>query len=93
MTVLSGEAAWKAREMTDKETVDECMRVLKQLFPEETVPEPQKFFVSRWGKDPLTRMAYSYVPIGCAGDEYDELARAVADKLFFAGEVRKVKSV
>lgn len=88
MTILSGEAAWKAQNQTDKEIIDDCMRVLNQLFPEDKVPKPQAYFVTRWGKDPYSRMAYSYVPIGCTGEEYHELASTVEDKLFFAGEVR-----
>jgi len=38
-----------------------------------------------WGSDPWSRGAYSYVPVGGL-DASAELARAVGDTLFFAGE-------
>ena len=38
-------------------------------------------------------MAYSYIPIGSTGEEYDHLACEVDNKLFFAGEVCTVKKV
>ncbi|HST51125.1 MAG TPA: NAD(P)/FAD-dependent oxidoreductase [Pyrinomonadaceae bacterium] len=38
-----------------------------------------------WRADPFTRGAYSYVPVG-ALDAPEQLARAVDDTLFFAGE-------
>ena len=32
-------------------------------------------------------MAYSYIPIGSTGEEYDILASDIGNKVFFAGEV------
>ena len=43
--------------------------------------------VTNWGKDPYSGMAYSYIPIGSTGEEYDHMACDIDDKLFFAGEV------
>ena len=37
--------------------------------------------------DPYSGMAYSYIPIGSTGEEYDHMASEVDDKLYFAGEV------
>jgi len=51
------------------------------------IPKPVNFFVTRWRDDPFAQMAYSYVHTGSSGDDYDELAKDVGDKLFFAGEV------
>ena len=51
------------------------------------VPAPVCSFVTRWQQDPLARMAYSYVPVGCSGSAYDVLAETVGDKVHFAGEV------
>ena len=33
MTVLSGDSAIQAQQMTDKEVVDSCMSTLRKLFP------------------------------------------------------------
>jgi len=85
MTVLSGETAIQAQKMTDKEVVDMCMDTLRKLFTFE-IPDPQAYLVTNWGKDPYSGMAYSYIPIGSTGEEYDHLACDVDKKVFFAGE-------
>lgn len=51
------------------------------------VPDPVKFFVTRWSQDPWTQMAYSFVKTGGSGEAYDILAEDVQGKIFFAGEV------
>jgi len=71
--------------MTDKEVVDSCMNTLRKLFPYE-IPDPQAYLVTNWGRDPQSGMAYSYIPIGSTGEEYDHLACDIDSKLFFAGE-------
>ncbi|CAH3162092.1 unnamed protein product [Pocillopora meandrina] len=85
MTVLCGETALQAQTMTDKEVVDSCMNILRKLFTYK-IPDPQAYLVTHWGKDPYSGMAYSYIPIGSTGEEYDHMASEVDDKLYFAGE-------
>ncbi|KAJ7352826.1 Lysine-specific histone demethylase 1B [Desmophyllum pertusum] len=70
MTVLSGETAVQAQTMSDKEVI----------------PDPQAYLVTNWGRDPHSGMAYSYIPIGTTGEEYDHMACEVDNKLYFAGE-------
>ena len=42
---------------------------------------------SQWGADPLARGAYSSIGVGAnGGADYDTMARAVAGRVFFAGE-------
>ena len=54
----------------------------------QTVPDPESYFVTRWGQDQFAGMSYSYIPVGCSGQLYDELARDIDEKVYFAGEVR-----
>lgn len=51
MSIISGDAVSSVRDMEDKEVVDECMRVLRELFKEQEVPEPVNFFITHWSKD------------------------------------------
>lgn len=51
------------------------------------VPDPVKFFVTRWSKDPWLQMAYSFVKTGGSGEAYDIIAEDIQGKIFFAGEV------
>lgn len=85
MTVLSGETAFRVQQMTDEEVVDMCMVTLRKLFPHE-IPDPEAYLVTNWGRDPYSGMAYSYIPVGSTGEEYDHLACDIDNRVFFAGE-------
>uniref|UniRef100_A0A7N6C2G6 [histone-H3]-N(6),N(6)-dimethyl-L-lysine(4) FAD-dependent demethylase n=1 Tax=Anabas testudineus TaxID=64144 RepID=A0A7N6C2G6_ANATE len=86
MSVITGDAVPAIRDMEDKEVVDECMKVLRELFKEQEVPEPLHFFVTHWSKDMWSQMSYSFVKMGGSGEAYDILAEDVQGKVFFAGE-------
>uniref|UniRef100_A0A669BAH9 [histone-H3]-N(6),N(6)-dimethyl-L-lysine(4) FAD-dependent demethylase n=1 Tax=Oreochromis niloticus TaxID=8128 RepID=A0A669BAH9_ORENI len=86
MSIISGDAVSSVRDMEDKEVVDECMRVLRELFKEQEVPEPVNFFITHWSKDIWSQMSYSFVKTGGSGEAYDILAEDVQGKVFFAGE-------
>ncbi|XP_013396909.1 lysine-specific histone demethylase 1B-like, partial [Lingula anatina] len=83
---LSGKAVEVQREKTDEEIVKCCVGVLGKLFPEKPIPEPEKWFVTRWHSMENIGMAYSYVPIGSGGDTYDIVAEDVDQRVFFGGE-------
>ncbi|XP_022088783.1 lysine-specific histone demethylase 1B-like [Acanthaster planci] len=86
MTVLSGDAVEKTKDLTDEQIIADCMTCLRGLFPEEDVPEPMSYFVTHWAKDPDAQMTYSYVKTSGHGEDYDTMAMDVSQKLFFAGE-------
>ena len=58
------------------------------LRPTQEVPDPTKYFVTRWSTDPWIQMAYSFVKTGGSGEAYDILAEEIQGMVFFAGEVR-----
>lgn len=46
------------------------------------VPDPLDFWVTSWGKDPFSRMSYSYMAIGSSGKDYDHMAADIDEKVF-----------
>ncbi|KAM9752874.1 lysine-specific histone demethylase 2-like [Menidia menidia] len=86
MSVISGDAVPAVCELEDQEVVGECLKVLRELFPEQDVPDPVNYFVTHWSKDRWSQMSYSFVKTGGSGEAYDVLAEDVQGKLFFAGE-------
>ena len=44
--------------------------------------------MTRWGKEPFSKMAYSYVAKDGNGEDYTTLSEDVEKKVYFAGEVK-----
>ncbi|OCT76488.1 lysine-specific histone demethylase 1B isoform X2 [Xenopus laevis] len=86
MSVITGDAATSIQDLDDKQVVKQCMVILRELFKEQEVPTPIKYFVTHWAKDPWAHMAYSFVKTGGSGEAYDILAEDIQGKIFFAGE-------
>uniref|UniRef100_A0A8C0BMU3 Lysine demethylase 1B n=1 Tax=Buteo japonicus TaxID=224669 RepID=A0A8C0BMU3_9AVES len=86
MSVVTGDAVTTIKNLDDKQVLQQCMTVLRELFKEQEVPDPVKFFVTRWSKDPWLQMAYSFVKTGGSGEAYDIIAEDIQGKIFFAGE-------
>ncbi|XP_032869646.1 lysine-specific histone demethylase 1B isoform X3 [Amblyraja radiata] len=86
MSVISGDAVAVIRDMQEQQVIELCMKVLKELFKEQEVPDPVRYFVTQWNKDPWTQMAYSFIKAGGSGEAYDIIAEDIQGKVFFAGE-------
>uniref|UniRef100_A0A7N5JB98 Lysine demethylase 1B n=1 Tax=Ailuropoda melanoleuca TaxID=9646 RepID=A0A7N5JB98_AILME len=86
MSVVAGEAVASIRTLDDKQVLQQCMAVLRELFKEQEVPDPTKYFVTRWSTDPWIQMAYSFVKTGGSGEAYDIIAEEIQGTVFFAGE-------
>ncbi|XP_024379447.1 lysine-specific histone demethylase 1 homolog 3 isoform X2 [Physcomitrium patens] len=86
VALVVGIAAKEGEEEESGELVDHAVKILRRLFGEEAVPEPVASTVTKWGKDPYSRGAYSYVAVGASGEDYDILARPVDNCVYFAGE-------
>lgn len=68
----------------DSVVVEGAMELLKRAYKD--APDPIVTSVTRWDSDPYARGAYSYIPVGSSGEDYDILAEPVGPSLFFAGE-------
>uniref|UniRef100_A0A6P8Q5F9 [histone-H3]-N(6),N(6)-dimethyl-L-lysine(4) FAD-dependent demethylase n=1 Tax=Geotrypetes seraphini TaxID=260995 RepID=A0A6P8Q5F9_GEOSA len=86
MSVITGDAVTLIKDLNEKQVIQECMTVLRELFKEQEVPDPLKYFVTQWSRDPWIQMAYSFVKTGGSGEAYDIIAEDVHEKIFFAGE-------
>eukprot|EP00986_Skeletonema_menzelii_P002375 scaffold647_cov150-Skeletonema_menzelii.AAC.22 len=84
----------KVESIHDEEVVGQCMEVLKKIcknaqhgrktrqqVDDITIPEwPIDYFVSRWGSDPYSRGAFSYVPPGIDGfEELSAMSKPIYD--------------
>ena len=70
-------------ERSDDEVVGEAMKVLRRIYP--NCPDPIASAISRWSQDPFSRGAYTNIPVGSSGVDYDVLAEPV-ERVFFGGE-------
>lgn len=70
---------------SDEEIVAGAISVLRRIYGDE-VPDPEGWAITRWMSDPFSYGSYSHIPPGASGADYDELARPVGNRLFFAGE-------
>jgi len=68
----------------DAHILASAVAVLRRRFP--ACPDPTAATVTRWTADPWARGAYTHIPVGSSGADYDVLAEPVGRRLFFAGE-------
>jgi polyamine oxidase len=71
--------------LPDKQVKEEVMGILKDMFPNVTIPEPLDFYFPRWNADKLFRGSYSNWPPSFFTQHHENL-RANVGRLFFSGE-------
>lgn len=85
-----GEEARKHEQMSDAMLLEQlAMPALRQTFGANVV-EPSAMFATRWHMDPFARGGYSFIKTGSSKLDIIELARPVANRLFFAGEATEI---
>ena len=70
---------------TDQQIVSSAMQTLRTLYGT-AIPEPVDYQITRWASDPFALGSYSYNPVGANPNMRKELAKPLANKVFFAGE-------
>ena len=70
---------------TDEQIVMELMTILKSQYGQD-IPEPTDVRITRWYQDPFAYGSYSFMKVGATAQSRLDLAAAVNDRLYFAGE-------
>jgi len=86
VALVVGDAVDGVKTLSDPEIVECCLEKLRNMFPDEKVPEPHRYFVTHWNSETHIEMTYSYVGVNGSGVDFDNLAESVDEKLYFAGE-------
>jgi Flavin containing amine oxidoreductase len=91
--MYGGSFAKEMEEWTDMEVVEDCLAILRRICGRECVTAPLDYHVTRWGKEPYSRMSFTYVPPGVNGiSELQAMSQPIYDHtgripvLMFAGE-------
>ncbi|KAI0425740.1 putative flavin-containing polyamine oxidase [Xylaria sp. FL1042] len=82
---LTGDQAYRAERMTDEETREEAMAVLRSMFPDVDIPQPLAIQYPRWSNIPWAYGSFSVWPAGTTLEMHENL-RANVDRLWFTGE-------
>lgn len=77
--------AYTAEAQSDSQTQTQVMAVLRNMFPNITVPEPTAFMYPRWTEVPWAKGSYSNWPPATTLEMHQNL-RANVGRLWFAGE-------
>ena len=64
---------------------NDFMTVLKKIYGN-TIPNPTKVLVSKWGQEEFSKGSYSFANVGSTPNDFSAFKTAVDSKLFFAGE-------
>ena len=81
----TAEAAYTVESMTDGEIAKVATKALSSALGTK-VPPPKDILVSRWGHDPHSLGAYSFMGVGATPKDRVTLGRPIGGSLHFAGE-------
>ncbi|MFN8310771.1 MAG: NAD(P)/FAD-dependent oxidoreductase [Chitinophagales bacterium] len=85
LTFAYADYARQTESMTDAEVKDAVMLHLKDMYGS-GIPNPTNLLRTKWQSNENSFGAYSYTAVGTEMRHFDDLAEAISDKLFFAGE-------
>ena len=76
---------FNAIKQAQNQASDSAMQTLRTIYGN-AIPEPVDYQNTRWASDPFALGSYSYNPVGSNPNMRKELAKPLANKVFFAGE-------
>lgn len=87
LTYISQDSLNNMRDLKEKDILNKCMDVLRQVFScDGAVPNPIKWLLTKWSEEVYGGSSGTYVKVGGAQNSFDDLAKTVDNKLYFAGE-------
>ncbi|KAF9978625.1 hypothetical protein BGZ75_009944, partial [Mortierella antarctica] len=86
VTLMAGQSAYDCEKMSKEDLVEEAMRTLALIYPHLQLPPPIETVVTRWSQDEFAQGSYSFVGKDGDGEDYDQLAKPIENRLYFAGE-------
>ena len=78
--------AIKIATQSKEETVNEVMTIIRKIFNNNSLPDPERSIISKWNTNPLFLHAYSAFGPGVPETVFVELLKPVNGQLYFAGE-------
>ena len=85
MAFHTAQAAYGIEKMTDGEISDAATDALGSALGKK-VPRPKDMIVSKWGHDPYSLGAYSFMGVGATPADRTMLGKPLVGSLYFAGE-------
>jgi monoamine oxidase len=85
MAFHTAQAAYGIEKLTDLEIADSATEALASALGKK-VPRPKDMIVSKWGHDPYSLGAYSFMGVGATPADRRMLGKPLAGLLYFAGE-------
>lgn len=85
MTFAYADYGRQTETMTDGQVTEAIMAHLRDIYGA-NIPNPTNMLRTRWDGNENSFGAYSYPAVGTEMRHFDDLAAAVNDKIFFAGE-------
>ena len=77
--------------MKDDSVKAEVLNILRSMYPNTTIFEPDAFYFPRWKSDPLYRGSYSNWPSSFLKAHHTNLRATVDGRLWFGGEATSLK--
>jgi polyamine oxidase len=85
MAFSAGEHGRALESQSDEAIQAICMSILRRIHGDD-IPDPNAVLVTRWGSNPFTLGSYSILSSRATDDTRRDLASAVEQRIFFAGE-------
>lgn len=78
---VGGRGAIEMEKLSDRQISDECMKLIKKFLNNSSLPDPSKFYCSRWKSNELVGGAYSFTSKGT--DHIGEWEKVLSQPIVF----------